>query len=473
MLRGLLAVGIALLAVQATCRDAGAQAAPGAGGTLGIHGSNTIGARLMPSLVEAYAASIGASVMRKAGDDPEQVELQLTSRAGNPLALIDIRAHGSGTAVPGLISGKATIGMASRPITDKEVEALNKAGWPDLRSPAFERVVALDGVLVLVAPDNPLTSLTMDQIAAIFAGTISDWVDVGRAPGPIHIYARDNKSGTYDTFNALVLAARKLALRKDAKRFESSEDLSDEVSRDPNGICFVGFAYLRNAKALDITGDCGISSTPNTFNVKSEEYPLSRRLFLYAKGLPKGTIADDLLRYAQCPWMRAPASRARGYIDQEVEFLDRREQMMRLADSLALNDARIDPAALKELALDTKSSRRMSTTFRFARGSSQLDSKSVLDIARLARFVQFLVERREPRTLVLAGFTDSTGDFAPNAALSLARAKHVRDTIVREAKVPVPANMIVTRGYGPLLPTSCNDTEDGRHKNRRVESWLR
>jgi len=472
MLRKLLAVSIALLAVQVACCDADAQATPGAGGTLGIHGSNTIGARLMPALVEAYAASIGASVMRKAGDDPEQVELQLTSRAGTPLALIDIRAHGSGTAVPGLISGKATIGMASRPITDKEVEALNNAGWPDLRSPAFERVVALDGVLVLVAPNNPLTSLTMDQIAAIFAGTIGDWVDVGRAPGPIHIYARDNKSGTYDTFNALVLAARKLALRKDAKRFESSEDLSDEVSRDPNGIGFVGFAYLRNAKALDITGDCGISSAPNTFNVKSEEYPLSRRLFLYARGLPEGTIADDLLRYAVSMDARTSITGS-GYIDQEVELLDRREQMMRLADSLALNDARIDPVALKELALDIKSSRRMSTTFRFALGSSQLDSKSVLDIARLARFVQFLVERREPRTLVLAGFTDSIGDFAPNAALSLARAKQVRDTIVREAKVPVPANMIITRGYGPLLPTSCNDTEDGRHKNRRVESWLR
>ena len=400
------------------------------------------------------------------------MELQLTSRAGTPLALIDIRAHGSGTAVPGLISGKATIGMASRPITDKEVEALNKAGWPDLRSPAFERVVALDGVLVLVAPDNPLTNLTMDQIAAIFAGTIGDWVDVGRAPGPIHIYARDNKSGTYDTFNALVLAARKLALRKDAKRFESSEDLSDEVSRDPDGIGFVGFAYQRNAKALDITGGCGISSAPNTFNVKSEEYPLSRRLFLYAKGQPKGTIADDLLHYAVSMDARTSITDS-GYIDQEVELLDRREQMMRLADSLALNDARIDPVALKELALDIKSSRRMSTTFRFALGSSQLDSKSVLDIARLARFVQFLVERREPRTLVLAGFTDSTGDFAPNAALSLARAKQVRDTIVHEAKVPVPANMIITRGYGPLLPTSCNDTEDGRHKNRRVESWLR
>jgi outer membrane protein OmpA-like peptidoglycan-associated protein len=137
----------------------------------------------------------------------------------------------------------------------------------------------------------------------------------------------------------------------------------------------------------------------------------------------------------QCPWMRAPASRARA--------TSTRRSSSSTAGSGScgsptrwLNDARIDPAALKELVIDIKSGKRMSTTFRFARGSSQLDSKSVLDIGRLARFVQFLVERREPRTLVLAGFTDSTGDFAPNSALSLARAKQVRDIIVREAKVP-------------------------------------
>jgi phosphate transport system substrate-binding protein len=196
MLRGLLIVGFALVVGQAACRDALAQAQPPApAGRLGIHGSNTIGARLMPSIVEAYAASIGASVLRRAGDDPEQVELQLTSQAGAPLAVVDIRSHGSGTGVPGLIGGKATIGMLSRPINEKEADALAKAGWPDLRNPAFERVLALDGVLVLVAPDNPLASLTMEQIAGIFAGTISDWGAVGGRPGRINIYARDNKSG--------------------------------------------------------------------------------------------------------------------------------------------------------------------------------------------------------------------------------------------------------------------------------------
>jgi phosphate transport system substrate-binding protein len=471
MLRGVFVACIILAAYQHPCSKASAQSSAAAD-RLGIHGSNTVGARLMPSLVEAYAASIGASVVRRAGGDPEQVELQLASPAGSPLALVDISSHGSGTAVPALIEGKALIGMSSRPITDKEAQALAKAGWPDLRSPAFERVVALDGVLVLVAPDNPLTILTMEQVAGIFAGTINDWSAVGRSPGPINIYARDSKSGTYDTFNALVLAARKLTLRKDAKRFESSEDLSDEVSRDPDGIGFAGFAYLRNAKALSITGGCGITSAPDTFNVKSEEYPLARRLFLYAKALPTGSVAGGLMQFALSADARGSIT-ASGYIDQEVELLDRKEQMLRLAGSLTLNDADVDSAALKQLAVDIKSSTRMSTTFRFALGSSQPDSKSVLDIARLARFVEFLVETRRPQTLILAGFSDSIGDFARNATLSLARAQHVRGAILKQVRGKVPPGMIDTRGFSKLLPTSCNDTEEGRHKNRRVEVWLK
>lgn len=471
MLRSLLLV-VSLVALQAGYMGAAAQtilAAPD--GKLGIHGSNTIGAKLMPLLVESYAAAIGANVLRRAGNDPEQVELQLTTHTGAQLALVDIRSHGSGTAVPGLIGGKAVIGMSSRPLNAKEGEELAKAGWPDLRQPEYERVVALDGVLVLVSPDNPLKSLTMDQVAAIFSGTIRDWSAVGGKPGPINIYARDSKSGTFDTFNALVLTARKLTLRKDAKRFESSEDLSDEISRDRNGIGFAGFAYLRNAKALDITSTCGITSAPNTFNVKSEEYPLSRRLFLYAKGLAKGSVAEGLMQHALSAGARRSIVDA-GYVDHEVELLDPKEQMLRLAGSLVLNDADTNPALLKQLALDIKSSIRMSTTFRFALGSSALDSKSVVDLDRLARFVEFLVETRKQQTLVLAGFSDSLGPFASNVTLSLARAKQVKEAILKRARVKVPPEVIVVRGYSKLLPTSCNDTEEGRHKNRRVEAWL-
>ncbi|ODT29866.1 MAG: hypothetical protein ABS54_04000 [Hyphomicrobium sp. SCN 65-11] len=438
----------------------------------GIYGSNTIGARLMPNLVEAYAASAGASTARSASNDPEQVELNLTNRTGAPLALVDIRSHGSGTGIPALIDGKASIAMLSRPISEKETLALQQAGLPDLRSAEYAHVLAMDGILVFVSPKNPLATLSLDEIAGIFAGTIRDWGAVGGVPGPINVYARDNKSGTFDTFNSLVLRTRNLALRKDAKQFESSEELSDEVARDPNGIGFSGFAYLRSAKALDIATECGITSKPTTFNVKSEEYPLSRRLFLYTKPLANGTVPANVLRYALSMDAR-PSILAAGYIDQEFEWLDKGEHMLRFAKSLALSDPDIDAALLKQLAGDLQAYSRMSTTFRFDSNSATLDNKSIADVQRLARFVRFLVETRQSRTIILAGFTDSVGDFASNATLSLTRAEQVKAAVIKAAGVAVPAETIITRGYSKLLPTACNSSDAGRHSNRRVESWFR
>jgi phosphate transport system substrate-binding protein len=86
--------------------------------------------------------------------------------------------------------------------------------------------------------------------------------------------------------------------------------------------------------------------------------------------------------------------------------------------------------------------------------------------------MEFLVETRKRQTLVLAGFSDSLGTFASNVTLSLARSRQVKEAILKRTRAKAPPDMIVIRGYSKLLPTSCNDTEEGRHKNRRVEAWL-
>lgn len=437
-----------------------------------IQGSNTIGARLMPALVEAFAGSIGAKATTLVGNQPEEVEVRLQTEAGGTLASVRVHSHGSGTAVPGLISGNALLGMLSRSIEDKEVEALKAAGIPDPRATPNEHVLALDGVLVLVAPGNPLKALTMEQIAGIFSGTTTDWADLGAPPGRIQIYARDDKSGTFDTFNALVLKPRKAALAADARRFESSEELSDSVARDANGIGFVGFAYLRNAKALEVGNDCGIAYAPTVFNVKTEQYPLSRRLFLYGNNIPPGSVAERLVAFVGSP----PAQeviRAEGFVDQSVELLDDREQVMRLADGLIALDTGIDPAALKDLATSLKHSSRMSTTLRFRLSSSRLDSKSTADVDRIAGFVRDLRQTDPGKTVILAGFTDSVGDFTANRGLSQARAEQVKADLLRTLGTDVPAYAVVAQGYSKLLPTSCNTTKDGRNRNRRVEVWVK
>ena len=179
----------------------------------------------MPMLIEAYGTKkYGMKPTSKlTGNEEQQIVLKNPSGAGT---MIDLQSHGSGTAAPGLLEGKAIIGMASRRLTPEEEKKLADKFNTDILAPGNEHVLALDGLAVIVNPTNSVKQLTLDQIAQIFSGEITNWHDVGGADLPINIYRRDNKSGTFDTFKSLVLTpagGTKRDMSPQAKQFESSE----------------------------------------------------------------------------------------------------------------------------------------------------------------------------------------------------------------------------------------------------------
>lgn len=440
--------------------------------TFGIHGSNTIGAELMPRLIEAYAQSRGERAIITNGASAEVSEIKVIASDGKNPATIDLQAHGSGTATPGLASGKALIGMASRTLNEAELAQLAQQGLGDMRSPENEHVVGLDGIIVIVSPGNPVGSLSLQQLQEIFSGAVSDWSEVGGKPGKINVYARDAKSGTFDTFKTLVLDPGNQKLVESAQRLESSNDLSDLVANDSEGIGFVGFAYLRNAKTISLINECGMRFMPSTFDVKTEEYPLSRRLFLYSGKLPEHSYAAGLLDFAISVEAQA-IIRDSGFIDQELEGANRQVGRMTDADSVRKRKGVIaEPAALT-LARDIQETSRVSTTMRFRSNSVELDNKALRDVDTLAQFLQFIRESKSARKLVLAGFTDSVGAIDKNMTLSLERANAVRQALLRKLRDPWYARLIETRGYGPAIAVACNENEAGRDKNRRVEVWVR
>lgn len=462
---------LTLTAADVQGQDAHGAEAPATAAEFAIHGSNTIGARLMPALIEAYAASIGATVNTATGERPEEVSLRLAGRGGSTLATIALFSHGSGTAVPGLLAGKAAIGMMSRPVDDKEVQTAITAGLPDLRAPGSEHVLALDGLLVVTSPQNPIGSLTMDQLAAIFSGKISDWSALGLPAGGIDVYARDDKSGTFDTFNALVLKPRKLALKSDAARLESSEELSDRVAGDPRAIGFVGFAYLRNAKAVAVENDCGMTIQPTTFDIKTEVYPLARRLYLYTGNASKPSMAADLMKFALSAKARDAVISA-GFIDQEFELPNAGNQLLRVTQGLSALEPDVDVSLLKDLATSLRSTARLSVSLFFRDNSSALDNKALSDVKRVAIYLRQLARTHPDKKVILAGFTDSRGPFVQNALLSKARAEGVRKAILQAAGAEVPPAMVVARGFSELLPLNCQVTKDSLQRNRRVEIWV-
>ena len=170
---------------------------------LRIQGSNTIGARLGPALVAGLLEEQGLSAIRiETGMAENEQKIVATSADGRRLS-IEVAAHGSGTGFSALADGSAELAASSRPIKHSEASSLAAQG--DLTSREAEQIIALDGLAIILHPSNPLTALSTEQLAQVFAGELSDWAQLGAPPGPISLYARDDKSGTFDTFKELVL----------------------------------------------------------------------------------------------------------------------------------------------------------------------------------------------------------------------------------------------------------------------------
>ncbi len=411
-----------------------------------IQGSNTIGAELGPALVEGLLAQQGFShIRRQPGEQDNEQRILAVSRDGLPVQVL-VAAHGSGTGFTALQAGSAELAASSRPIKDVEQQQLAHLG--DLRSRAAEQIIALDGLAIVVHPDNPLPSLSTAALARLFAGEISDWSQLGAPAGPVRLYARDDKSGTFDTFKELVLASHGKQLAPGAERFESSERLSDAVSADRNGIGFIGLPYIRQARALPIADGDSQPMPPSQALIATEDYPLSRRLFLYAAPGEQNPWVQALFAYAHSNAGQAVVTRS-GFIGQQVQAMQVEPQAQM-------------PARYRQLAGEA---RRLSVNFRFHEGSAQLDNKAMRDIERLLDYLKR--NDKMHNQAVLVGFGDARDDAERARLLSQLRAMTVRRELVR--------NGVLLReiaGLGDELPVATNSADDGRVKNRRVEVWV-
>ncbi len=423
----------------------------------------------MPALIEAYAAQQHTDDRHWTlkGNASEQ---QFVARAGGrDVMTASLSRHGSATAFSALADGSADIGMASRPIKPEEKAKLAAGGFGEADAPGQEHVLALDGLVVLVNRANPLDRVSLADLAAIFSGRITDWKDVGGQPGPIHLLGRDTKSGTADSFAGLVLKGEKMAGA--AQLMDSSDALSDKIAADPSAIGFAGFAYVRRTKALSIVAACGLETAPSDFFVRTEEYPLSRRLFLYTKA-PTATgsaPAQDFVSFALGSAGQDVVGH-KGFVDLLPRLAAPDYGAGRIATALAQvakehGDASFDLRQIQAFNRIASGGQRMSVTYRFRTASFDLDTRGVRDIDRLVKALAS--PEMAHRDLTVVGFSDAQGSPARNVALAKARADRVA-TLMR-AKGVTPK--LVT-GLGRVAPVACNVSPEGMEKNRRVEIWL-
>jgi phosphate transport system substrate-binding protein len=459
-------IGIAADAV--TCAGEGCPVEIIYGGGFRVQGSNTIGDGLIPTLIEGYADSMDAELVRQVGAGENERVLRLSDAEGKEIAIIEAGAHGTTTAFPALADGAAAIGLASRRMTDADVRP--ETGLADLRDGPDEHILALDGLIVVVHPDNPVRSLTLDQIAAVFAGQITSWAQLGGADQPVSLYVRDDRSGTLDVFNTLVMQPRNLQISEAAERLEDNADLSDLVSIDPTGIGFTGFAFARASRPLAIRQQCGLISFPTAFDMKTEEYPLSRRLYAYGSGEAMPPHARAFLDFALSDSAQPLIDEA-GFVDRGIENQGIEVQGARLANSLT-SPEEFSLRLFREMLTELKDAERLSITFRFTPGSTALEARSQSEAERFSGLLAS--GAYAGKDVILVGFTDSVGDFNVNRNLAVRRAQSVLDTLKTSAAEGALATVpTLVQSYGELTPVGCNDTPQGRELNRRVEVWVR
>ena len=195
---------------------------------------------------------------------------------------ITVVGGGSGVGIAALIDGTTDIANASRGMKPKEKRLARKGSIKPL-----EHVIARDALLVIVHPSNPISKLTFKQLEKIFTGDIKNWKDVGGPAKPIVIYSRDSSSGTYVFFKEKVLHKREYA--PTALLQPSNGAIVQAVSQTEGAIGYVGLAYLtKNVKALAVSEEGDAYIAPSMETAKKGTYPITRALYMYTNGEPKG-----------------------------------------------------------------------------------------------------------------------------------------------------------------------------------------
>ncbi len=412
-------------------------------------------AALVAGLLSAYARSVG-SAAAVAGDT-----VTLNDPDGTLRAEITLRPNG----LAALADQTAAFALSDRRLTDDDLPALAAGGIGDLRGTPGEIVLAEDAVAVIVNPDNPVRSLSPGEFSDLWTGAVANWQALGGDDVPV-------------TVHTLGLAAedRRILLDIAGGESEAAEvhpggaALVEAVLSDPGGIGFADLSAIGDARPLALRESCGLAAAPSAFAVKAGIYPLVRPVYLYR---PPGAIHPEAR--AILDWLASdaaqPAIAAAGLIDHTPARMRLEDMGMALIHTAAV-EPDFDPAQYTAMMRELRFAERLSTVFRFEFASSTLDVKSVRVLEDFAR--QLEAGDFDGYEVLLVGFTDAIGTVERNTRLAQARAEEVRDIVAASlAPRTLTALKLTPLSFGELLPLSCNTTDAGRERNRRVEVWLR
>lgn len=441
---------------------------------------------LVPILVEGYAASNldaeaqlfdehGQPVDTESHDvsnnrygEEKHFALQLTDLDGEDVATFGIHTANGKRLFESLASGEASVIFTDQAARKSDRTIVSEGRGGNLRDFDQERVIAVDGYAMIVNPLNGVPSLSLDQARDIMSGDITNWSEVGGSNAPINVYSFDPHTEAFHHIEQLLFRKSKKSLTENSAIITNKSELSTAIMEDVAGFGIISYSSKRGTRAVPVKSACGLIQDPTDFNLKTEEYSLQRRVIAYSRSDAEG-YGRELIDYLDTDALDGLVAKA-GFIDLSITSDPQTRAAERLATELEEGESEFETELVEDLLKNMNTHERLSTTFRFAPGSSKFDNKAERDLARMLAYLK----ENQPSEVVVVGFTDNKGPFDPNLMISQERAETVLNRLIDADKEGDLTNIpILAKGFGELEPVACNTSPRGRATNRRVEIWIK
>jgi len=212
----------------------------------------------------------------------------------HPDCAVAVSGGGSGTGIAAMINGTVDIANSSREMKEREMKMARDNGTEPVPF-----IVGYDALAVFVHKDNPIESITIEQLAAIYGegGEITKWSQLGiTVPGAsgdkMVRVSRQNNSGTYAYFREAVLG-REGDYKLGSLDMHGSKDVVELVMNTPSAIGYSGLAYANDhVKVVPVATSGGTPVVPTVDSAGDGSYPIARPLFMYTAGVPEGAVKE-------------------------------------------------------------------------------------------------------------------------------------------------------------------------------------
>lgn len=411
-----------------------------------ITGDGEVGAALLAPVIAAFAAARG-------------YDLRLPESQG---ASTQVLQPGTGAVLAEFFFTPLAPEAARSAMGDGSAD-LVVARFAPLDSTA--RILALDALVPIVAPDNPVARLSTADLAAILAGDHRNWSKIGGPDMPIALHGLDQGSDL-----AAALAARLGETSAKVQVHPDMTSLAQAVANDPWALAMTGRAEVGAAKMMPLIDSCGFALDPSPIAVKTDDYPLTLPIYLLVPPRRLPLMTREFLDFLAQPAAQEAIGSA-GFVARQIETRPLAADGLRLINAIKAAEKHKSMPLLQRLTNAIENADRSSVSFRFEEGSLDLDLTSTEILADLAQHIAS--GRFDDAKMVLVGFVPGTGNSEKEDAEALALAKQVLDQLRLLAPDLPATNWPSIDAFGAGLPLACDDTTAGARLNRRVELWVR